>query len=53
MASNFGLVEMGAVARDAEEAAKANEVKQLQAILPALPSASERAHEAIRGWLES
>ena len=53
MAGNFGLIEIGAIAEKVEKAAKAHKVKELQAILPGLPPARDRARTAIQGWLEA
>lgn len=50
MAGNFGLVEVSAIAAQAERKAKTADTTDLSALVHALPEASLRAQNALKDW---
>ncbi|MEM6781993.1 MAG: ATP-binding protein, partial [Pseudomonadota bacterium] len=53
MAGNFGLTEISTMASSAEKIAKSNETNGLSDIVSKLPTAKDRAIEALQSWMNS
>lgn len=53
MAGNFGLTEISGMASSAEKIAKSNETEGLSDIITKLPTAKDRAVEALMSWMKS
>lgn len=53
MAGNFGLTEISTMAKNAELIAKRNETDGLNDIIFKLPTAKDRAVEALKSWMNS